>query len=73
MTDDQTNKTTGSQPSEKTTDEVHGRINNTQNPAFEQVPSQNDISRVDQQEGNMNPGEAGLPQKGGQQDAGGNR
>lgn len=39
--------------------EVHGRIHNSQNPAFEGQDSRNDISTVDQQEGNMNNGECG--------------
>jgi hypothetical protein len=49
---------TGSQ-SNTDNGEVHGRIHNSQNPSFEQKGTRNDISSVDQQEGNMNNGECG--------------
>lgn len=38
---------------------VHGRIFNTKNPEFEDLPARDDISHVDQQEGNMQHGEKG--------------
>jgi hypothetical protein len=47
------------QAGENQKDSIHGRIYNTNNPAFENLPSKNDISQVDQQEGNMNHGEEG--------------
>lgn len=39
--------------------EVHERIHNSQNPAFEGQGTRDDISNVDQQEGDMNNGETG--------------
>lgn len=39
--------------------EIQGRIHNSENPAFEQLDTHHDISRVDQQEGNMEHGEVG--------------
>ncbi|MDQ3278153.1 MAG: hypothetical protein M3Q06_07490 [Bacteroidota bacterium] len=40
-------------------DDIRGRIHNSQNPEFEQESAQNDISGIDQQEGNMHHGEQG--------------
>lgn len=47
------------QAGEKQENSIHGRIYNTDNPAFENLPSKNDISQLDQQEGNMQHGEEG--------------
>ena len=58
MTDDKKQSTSGSQTTANSSD-VHGRIHNSQNPAFEQNGTRNDISNVDQQEGNMDHGECG--------------
>jgi hypothetical protein len=49
------NHTIGQQSEEK----VEGRTHNSQNPAIEQADSHEDISAVDQQEGNMSHGETG--------------
>lgn len=38
---------------------IHGRIENTENPKFENEDHSADISKVDQQEGTMNNGELG--------------
>lgn len=40
-------------------DPIHGRTHNSQNPEMEEQSSRQDISKVDQQEGNMNHGETG--------------
>ena len=40
-------------------DPMHGRTHNSQNPEVEEQSSQRDISKVDQQEGNMHRGETG--------------
>lgn len=57
---DEQKQTNTSQTQEKDNGgEVHGRIYNSQNPEFEQKGTRNDISSVDQQEGNMNNGECG--------------
>lgn len=44
---------------ENTSERVHGRLDNSQNPVFEQSGTSHDISSVDRQEGNMNNGECG--------------
>ena len=47
------------QPDEGKENNIHGRIYNSKNPEFEQIPARNDISGIDQQEGNMAHGEEG--------------
>ncbi|HET7896717.1 MAG TPA: hypothetical protein VFL47_03590 [Flavisolibacter sp.] len=51
------------QPDESGENKIHGRIYNTNNPEFEQIPARNDISSIDQQEGNMAHGEEGPDQE----------
>lgn len=58
MADEKEQHTTDQQ-AEKRNGDVFGHIHNSQNPAFEQAGTRNDISSVDQQEGNMNNGECG--------------
>lgn len=38
---------------------IHGRLDNTANPDYQQEENQPDISQVDRQEGTMNNGELG--------------
>lgn len=57
MADDKNQNTSTQQSSGEK--EPHGRTHNSQNPELEKQGSQHDISRVDQQEGNMNNGESG--------------
>lgn len=59
MTEKQKNKPQDNQHLPGTSGDIHGRLFNTHNPEFEQRPTRNDISHVDQQEGYMNNGECG--------------
>jgi hypothetical protein len=59
MADEKAQHTTQQPPENSNNNNVHGRIHNSQNPAFEQSGTRNDISSIDQQEGNMNNGECG--------------
>ena len=60
-------KETGSSPEKKDNkqnaevedQEIHGRLYNSQNPAFKDKDSKDDISHVDEQEGTMNRGTTG--------------
>lgn len=58
MTGGNENKKSGEEQQQDTGD-IRGRIHNSQNPDLEQHGVSNDISSVDQQEGNMNHGESG--------------
>ena len=44
---------------EQGNEDISGRTHNSNNPAFEKEDASNDISSIDQQEGNMNNGESG--------------
>lgn len=58
MAKEEENKNSGKQhqPAENV---LQGRVHNSQNPEFEKAGSGNDISNIDQQEGNMQHGESG--------------
>jgi hypothetical protein len=59
MANEQKQPNTNNPQTETGNRDVHGRLYNSQNPAFEHKGTRNDISNVDQQEGNMNNGECG--------------
>lgn len=59
MTDDKKQSPTSGSQIKSDSNNVHGRIHNSQNPNFDQKGTRNDISSVDQQEGNMDHGECG--------------
>ncbi len=55
----QQNSQDGAQKTGVENSNIEGRLNNTQNPEFENGSNASDISNVDQQEGTMNRGETG--------------
>lgn len=57
--DDQKGQSADNLDSNNSQDALHGRVNNTANPLFEEKEAEADISHIDQQEGTMNNGVLG--------------